>query len=80
MIRICKDGKRKYESLGISLLPKYWDFKANKPTAKCPNKEYLEKLIAEKTKAYTDKILELKAMEQEFTATTLSEKVNCPTK
>ena len=45
MIRICKDGKRKYESLGISLLPKYWDFKANKPTAKCPNKEYLEKLI-----------------------------------
>lgn len=80
MIRICKDGKRKYESLGISLLPKYWDFKANKPTAKCPNKEYLEKLIAEKTKAYTDKILELKALEQEFTATTLSEKVNCPTK
>ena len=71
MIRICKDGKRKYESLGISLLPKYWDFNANKPTSKCPNKEYIEKVIAEKTKAYTDKILELKAMEKEFTATTL---------
>ena len=80
MIRICKDGKRKYESLGISLLPKYWDFKANKPTPKCPNKEYIEKLIAEKTKAYTDKILELKAMEQEFTATTLTEKVHNPLK
>ena len=80
MIRICKDGKRKYESLGISLLPKYWDFKANKPTPKCPNKEYIEKLIAEKTKVYTDKILELKALEQEFTATTLAEKVNKPAK
>lgn len=80
MIRVCKDGKRKYESLGISLLPKYWDFNANKPTSKCPNKEYIEKVIAEKTKAYTDKILELKAMEKEFTATTLAERVNNPVK
>ena len=38
MLRICKDGKRKYESIGISLDPKYWDFKANKPTSKCPTK------------------------------------------
>ena len=35
MIRICKDGKRKYESLGIFLLPKFWDFNANKPTVYC---------------------------------------------
>lgn len=35
MIRICKDGKRKYESLGISLLSKFWDFNANKPTVYC---------------------------------------------
>lgn len=70
----------KYESIGISLDPKYWDFKANKPISKCPNKEYIEKVIAEKTKAYTDKILELKAMEREFTATTLAEKVNNPVK
>lgn len=80
MIRICKDRKMKYESIGISLDPKYWDFKANKPTSKCPNKEYIEKVITEKTKAYTDKILELKAMEREFTATTLAEKVNNPVK
>lgn len=37
-------------------------------------------MITEKTKAYTDKILELKAMEREFTATTLAEKVNNPVK
>ena len=77
MLRICKEGKRKYESIGISLDPKYWDFKANKPTSKCPNKEYIEKVITEKTKAYTDKILELKAMEKDFTATTLAEKGLC---
>ena len=39
MLRICKEGKRKYESIGISIDPKYWDSKANKPTSKCPNKE-----------------------------------------
>lgn len=76
MIRICKDRKMKYQSLGISIHPKYWDFKANKPTPKCPNKEYIEKVIAEKTKAYMDKVLELKAMEKDFTATTLAEKVH----
>ena len=78
MLRVCKDGKRKYESLGISLNPKYWDFKANKPTAKCPNREYIEELIAEKKRAYADKVIELKAMANEFTATTLMEKVNKP--
>ncbi len=78
MLRVCKDGKRKYESLGISLNPKSWDFKANKPTAKCPNREYIEKLIAEKKRAYADKVIELKAMANEFTATTLMEKVNKP--
>ena len=56
MLRICKDGKRKYESIGISILPSLWDFKQNKPTRKCPNKEYIERLIAEKVKVYTDKI------------------------
>lgn len=80
MLRICKDRKMKYQSLGISINPVLWDFKTNKPTSKCPNREFLIKLIAEKTKAYTDKILELKAMEKDFTATTLVEKVTNPIK
>ena len=67
-------------SLGISILPKYWDFKANKPTSKCPNKEYIERLIAEKVKVYTDKVIEFKSQEKEFTATSLMEKVNKPVK
>lgn len=80
MLRICKDRKMKYQSLGISILPKYWDFKANKPTSKCPNKEYIERLIAEKVKVYTDKVIEFKSQEKEFTATSLMEKVNKPVK
>lgn len=80
MLRICKDGKRKYESIGISILPSLWDFKQNKPTRKCPNKEYIERLIAEKVKVYTDKVIEFKSQEKEFTATSLIEKVNKPVK
>lgn len=80
MIRVCKDGKRKYESIGISILPSLWDFKQNKPTRKCPNKEYIERLIAEKVKAYTDKVIEFKSQEKEFTASSLMEKVNKPVK
>lgn len=80
MLRVCKNGKRKYQSLGISINPALWDFKTNKPARNCPNKEYIEKLITEKAKAYTEKIIELKAMDKEFTATTLVEKVNNPIK
>ena len=62
MIRVCKDGKKKYQSLGISVNPKFWDFQKNKPKPKCPNLEYLQKIIL-------DKKLELqkKKLEIEFT-------------
>ena len=29
MLRVCKDNKKKYQSLGISVNPKYWDFSKN---------------------------------------------------
>ena len=31
MICVCKEGKRKYISLGISVKPNNWDFEKNKP-------------------------------------------------
>ena len=34
MLRVCKDKKKKYQSLGISLNPKYWDFSKNEPKPK----------------------------------------------
>ena len=76
MIRVCKDRKRKYLSLGVSINPIHWDFTKNKPKPNCPNKEQLETLIAEKSKVYSEKILELKSMEKEFTAISLVEQVN----
>ena len=75
MLRVNKDRKRKYVSLGISVLPEHWDFSKNQPKADCPNREYIEMLIAEKIKEYSAKIIDLKAINQEFTATSLVEKV-----
>ena len=31
MICICKDSKRRYICLGVSVAPQYWDFQKNKP-------------------------------------------------
>ena len=76
MLRVTKDRKLKYVSLGISLNPAYWDFSKNEPKADCPNREYIEMLIADKIKEYSAKIIELKATNQEFTSTSLVEKVN----
>ena len=75
MLRVTKDRKRKYVSLGISVNPEHWDFSKNQPKAECPNREYIELLIADKLKEYSTKIIELKATNQEFTSTTLIEKV-----
>ena len=47
MICLCKDNKRKYISIGTSVHPRFWDFDKNKPKRNCPNKEQLNKLIAE---------------------------------
>ena len=76
MLRVTKDRKLKYVSLGISLSPTHWDFSKNEPKADCPNREYIEMLIADKIKEYSAKIIELKATNQEFTSTSLVEKVN----
>ncbi|WP_274950035.1 Arm DNA-binding domain-containing protein [Bacteroides cutis] len=38
MVRSCKNGKKKYISLEISVNPAHWDFKKNLPKSKCPLK------------------------------------------
>lgn len=79
MIRVCKDGKKKYQSLGISVNPAHWDFKKNKPKSNCPNKEYINKIIADKSNEFTEQIVKLKSEHKEFTVNSLinntSEKV-----
>ena len=80
MLRVCKDGKKKYISLCLSIAEQYWDFTKNKPKLNCPNKEYIETLIANKTKEFNEKVIEFKSEDKEFTARTLIEKVSKPTK
>ena len=47
MLCVCKDNKRKYQSLGISIKAEQWDFKNNRPNDKCPNRERIIILINE---------------------------------
>ena len=60
MICICKDSKRKYISLGVSVAPQYWDFQKNKPKRNCPNRIMIEKLIAQKSKELIEKAVKPK--------------------
>ena len=61
MLRVCKSGKKKYVSLGISVNPKYWDFDKNKPKRNCPNREQILKAINEQEQKYSEQIFEFSA-------------------
>jgi hypothetical protein len=80
MIRICKDNKKKYKALGISLHAQYWDFSKNQPRRNCPNRDEIERIILEKTKEYKEHIIEYKTTQKIFTAKILIEKVEKPVK
>lgn len=80
MLRIIKDRKIKYQSLGISILPQFWDFEKNQPKRNCPNKDAILRLITEKTKEYQEQLIELKIENKDFTVKSLVEKVTKPTK
>jgi len=71
MLCVAKDRKRKYQSLGVSVRAEHWDFKKNKPKPNCPNKDLLNKIILDKELEFQKKMLELKAEDKEFTASTL---------
>ncbi|MDR0873318.1 MAG: site-specific integrase [Prevotellaceae bacterium] len=82
VIRVCKDNKKKYQSLGISVNPKFWDFDKNRPKPNCPNKELILKIILEKETEYQKQILEFQSDKKDYTATTLllSKKENIKSK
>lgn len=73
MIRICKDGKKKYKSLGVSINPKFWNFEKNALKPNSPNYEYLSKIIADKASELSEEIVKLKSERKDFTASTLIE-------
>lgn len=71
MLRIAKNGKSKYKSLKISVAAKHWDFDKNIPKPNCPHKDLINKIILKTKLEYQQKVLEKKANEEEFTATSL---------
>ena len=80
MLRIIKNRKTNYQSLGIYIHPDHWDFKKNKPKKNCPNGIAIQRLITEKIKEYTDKAIDLEIEKKDFTGKTLIDKVNTPVK
>jgi integrase len=71
MLCICKDRKRKYQSIGVSINPIYWDFEKNQLKPKCPNRVYLSKLISEKINAVNAEIIRLYSENRDFTVKTV---------
>lgn len=71
MIRICKDNKKKYKSIGISLDSKYWDENKNQPRRNCPNINHIKQVISEKLTEYQKQILEQKVNNKNYTASSL---------
>ncbi len=80
MVCVCKDGKRKYKSLGVSVKAEHWNFEKNTPKTSCPNYEHINILITNKKKEYETEIIRLKAENRLFTANSLSEQMSCSTK
>ena len=76
MICVCKNRKRRYISLGVSVKSQFWDFEKNRPKRNCPNREQLNRLIAETEQRYAEQVLEFSTMGRDYTVTTLVETVD----
>lgn len=71
MVRICKDGKKKYQSLGISVLPAHWNFKKNGPTEDCPNRDEILMLIQQRVCELQKAIFSKRIEGKDFTVSSL---------
>lgn len=71
MLQVSQAGKRKYQSLGISIDPVYWDFTKCKPKPNCPNGDFIQKIVLDKLTEQQKQILELTANLKVITPTIL---------
>ena len=78
-VRICKDRKSRYINLGVSTKAEDWDFSKNRLKDSHPNKDEIEKLITRTISTLKEKIIELKAEQQDFTAQSLLDRLNAST-
>ena len=80
MIRVCKDNKKVYKSLGISVSAKDWDFKKEEPRKTCSNRNLILNLIEQKKIEYRTQILELNCLNKSFSARSVMNNIDKPTK
>lgn len=59
MLRITKDGKRVFKSLGISVLPQDWDFKKEQPKPRCFHCDLIRKKLLQIEMQYQTLVLEI---------------------
>ena len=78
MLRLTKDGKRKYVGLHLSIDPVYWDFKKNLPKRNCPDKDAILSIVEKKLSEYRNAITQLKVEGNDYTLDTLAQRVDKP--
>jgi len=78
MIRISKDRKRKYKSIGLSIKEEDWDFSKSQPKPNVHNRELILKVMDDKLAEYRDTVLEYRAEGRDFTASSLVEGIKNP--
>ena len=78
MLRLTKDGKRKYISLHLSANQSHWDFKKNQPKRNCPDRDAILAVIERKSKQYREQITQFKVEGKDYTLETLVQRVENP--
>lgn len=71
MLQVSRNGKRKYQSLGISIHADNWDFLKNKPKPNFTDGEYIQKIISDKIIEVQKQILGYTANGVDYTPTGL---------
>lgn len=78
MLRLTKNGKRKYVSLHISVKATHWDFSKNIPKRNCPDKDMILSIIEKRTAEYRTQINEFKVENKDYTLDSLVKRVENP--
>jgi integrase len=80
MLRVSKNGVRKYVSIGISCKEKDWDNIKNLPKKGHPNKDVIDSIISKTIKKYKDKVMDYRHEGLDFTPDVLIAEANAQKK
>lgn len=78
MLRLTKNRKRRYKSIGVSTKLENWDFKKNQPKPNTPNRDLILELSSNIIGEYRKLVLEFKAEGRDYTLSTLMDRINKP--